>query len=48
MEGVLGEIAKLGASLAAILFLAWMARRLDLGGDIRIRDEAHARAWPTK
>jgi hypothetical protein len=44
MEGVLGEIAKLGASLAAILFLAWMARRLDLGGDIRIRDEAHARA----
>ena len=41
MEGVLGEIAKLGASLAAILFLALMARRLDLGGDIRIRDEAH-------
>jgi hypothetical protein len=30
-------------SLAAILALAWFARRLDLGGDIRIRDEAHLR-----
>jgi hypothetical protein len=31
------------ASLAAILVLAWLARRLGLGRDIRIRDEQHAR-----
>lgn len=40
---MLAEIAKLAASLVAILFLAWTARRMQLGGDIRIRDEAHAR-----
>ena len=44
MEGALIELAKLGGSIAAILFLFWLARRLDLGGDLRIRDEAHARA----
>ena len=38
------ELAKLGGSIAAILFLFWLARRLNLGGDLRIRDEAHARA----
>ena len=38
------ELAKLGGSIAAILFLFWLARLLDLGGDLRIRDEAHARA----
>ena len=38
------ELAKLGGSIAAILFLFWLARRLSLGGDLRIRDEAHARA----
>lgn len=43
MEGALFEIAKLAASLAAILFVAWMVRRMGLGGDARIRDEAHAR-----
>lgn len=43
MEGALFEIAKLAASLAAILFVAWMVRRMGLGGDSRIRDEAHAR-----
>jgi hypothetical protein len=34
---------QLGASLLAILALAWLARWLDLGGDIRIRDEDQAR-----
>lgn len=35
---------QVGASLVAILLLAWLAARLKLGGDVRIRDEAHARA----
>ena len=34
---------KLGGSIAAILFLAWFARWLDLGGDVRIRSEEQAR-----
>lgn len=34
---------QLSASIAAILFLAWLALRLKLGGDVRIRDEDHAR-----
>ncbi len=38
------EIAKILASLAAILALAWLCRRLGLGGDVRIRDADHARA----
>lgn len=33
----------MGASLFAILALAWIALRLGLGGDARIRDEAHLR-----
>jgi hypothetical protein len=37
------ELAKLGGSIVAILFLAWLAKRMGLGGDVRIRDEAHAR-----
>lgn len=37
------ELAKFAASLAAILLLAWLSRRLGLGGDVRIRDEDHAR-----
>jgi hypothetical protein len=37
------ELAKLGASIIAILLLAWTAKRMGLGGDVRIRDEAHAR-----
>ena len=37
------ELAKLGGSILAILFLAWTAKRMGLGGDIRIRDENHAR-----
>lgn len=38
------ELVKLGASLAAILALAGFARLLKLGGDVRIRSEAEARA----
>lgn len=44
MEPVWIELAKLGGSITAILLLAWLAGRLKLGGDVRIRDEAHARA----
>ena len=36
-------LVKLGGSVAAILFLAWLARWLDLGGDVRIRSEEQAR-----
>jgi len=32
------------ASLAAILALAWLARKMQLGGDPRIQGEAHAHA----
>ena len=34
---------KLAGSVIAILFLAWFAHWLDLGGDERIRDEEQAR-----
>jgi hypothetical protein len=37
------ELAKLSASIAAVLLLAWVAKHMGLGGDVRIRDEAHAR-----
>ena len=43
MEGVWIDLAKFAASLVAILGLAWLARWMDLGGDLRIRDAAHAR-----
>lgn len=43
METFYTELAKLGGSVAAILFVAWLAQRMGLGGDVRIRDEAHAR-----
>ena len=39
-----GELVKLGASLLAILALAWFAKLMKLGGDVRIRDAAQARA----
>ena len=39
-----GELVKLGASLVAILALAWFAKLMKLGGDVRIRDAAQARA----
>lgn len=38
-----GKLIQMGASLIAILALAWIALRLGLGGDARIRDEAHLR-----
>lgn len=34
-----GQLIQAGASLAAILVLAWFARWLGLGHDVRIRDE---------
>lgn len=37
------ELLKLTGSIVAIIFLAWLARQLRLGGDVRIRDEAQAR-----
>lgn len=41
--GVAMALQVLG-SLVAIVLLAWAATRLNLGGDPRIADEAHARA----
>ena len=40
---MIDEAVKFGGSLFIILMLAWLAYRWNLGGDIRIRDEAHAR-----
>lgn len=37
------QLFQIGASLLAILALAFVAWKLGLGGDLRIRDEAHAR-----
>lgn len=38
------ELLKLGGSIIAILFLAWLARYWQLGGDARIRSDEQARA----
>lgn len=38
-----GQLPQFAGSLMAILALAWFARRLELGGEPRIRDEAHVR-----
>ena len=38
------QLLQASASLLAILGLAWLAAKLGLGVDARIRDEAHARA----
>ncbi len=40
---MIAEILKLAGSVAAILFIAWFARFLRLGGDVRIRSEEQAR-----
>ena len=40
----MGLVIQLAGSLAAILALAWVAHRLRLGGDARIRGEDEARA----
>lgn len=37
------KLILLAASLPAILALAWICRKLGLGGDVRIKDEAEAR-----
>ncbi len=38
------QLAQLGGSLAAILLLAWLCRKLQLGRDVRLQGEGHARA----
>lgn len=38
------ELLKLAGSIMAILFLFWLARHWNLGGDIRIRSDDDARA----
>jgi len=40
---VTAELLKLAGSIAAILFIAWLARFWKLGGDVRIRSEEQAR-----
>lgn len=37
------ELLKLAGSIAAIVFIAWLARFWKLGGDVRIRSEEQAR-----
>ena len=43
MGGVTAQLIQPLVSLLAILALAWLARRMGLGDDVRIRDEDHAR-----
>ena len=38
------QLAQLGASLVAILLLAWLCRWMRLGEDVRIAGEDHARS----
>ncbi|MFM5953488.1 MAG: hypothetical protein ACKOPE_04200 [Novosphingobium sp.] len=40
---MLMQLIQVGASLLAILLLAWAVGRMGLGADVRIRDEAQAR-----
>ena len=40
---MIAQAVQFGGSLAAILLLAWLARRLGLGGDPRLRDPDEAR-----
>lgn len=40
---MIGQALQFGGSLAAILLLAWLARRLGLGGDPRLPDADEAR-----
>jgi hypothetical protein len=37
------QLVQFGGSLVAILLLAWLAHKLGLGGDLRIRSEEQAR-----
>ncbi len=41
--GLIEVAVKLGASVFGVLLLAGLARWLDLGGEMRIRDEDHAK-----
>ena len=43
MGGVTAQLIQPLVSLLAILALAWLARRMGLGDDVRIRDKDHAR-----
>lgn len=38
----LATLIQLGASLVAVLFVAWLVGKMGLGGDPRIADDAHA------
>lgn len=38
-----GQLIQIGGSLAAILLLAWIARQLGLGRDVRLQGEDQAR-----
>ena len=38
----LNDANQLGLSLVAVLFVAWLVRKMGLGADPRIADEAHA------
>lgn len=40
----MGDLIQLIGSVVAILFVAWLVRRMGLGGDPRIRTEEQARA----
>jgi hypothetical protein len=40
---VIAQAVQLGGSLLAILLLAWLAARMKLGSDVRIRSEDQAR-----
>ena len=40
---MIGQALQFGGSLGAIVLLAWLARRLGLGGDPRLRDPGEAR-----
>lgn len=42
-SALLFELAKFGASLAAIMLVAWLVAKLGLGGDVRLRSEGEAR-----
>ncbi|MGQ3102309.1 MAG: hypothetical protein ACT6Q5_14910 [Sphingopyxis solisilvae] len=36
------ELAQLGGSVVAVLFVVWLVKRMGLGADPRIEDDAHA------
>jgi hypothetical protein len=40
---MLAQLLQIGGSLVAILLLAWTCRKLELGTDVRIEGEGHAR-----